>query len=522
MRRLTRVLIFAMMLCGMNSAARGADQPRSDEQQFAGQWIFATADINSQSDLSLVWHSTLTLTLTPDSFRLTKFWGLDKPTAGKFSIDPTANPKRIDISVERIDLSASVNYPACTLPGIYKFDGNRLIVSFGSGPGARRPSAFHPDDRDTATLTLVRADDFKDFPKQIRVSVKDSAGREAAGVSVFTFMNRWQDINHPDVAPQWQYLELAKTDANGIATVKYDDLIENPLAAGDPEHGTMGLSDISPATLKDGSVSVELRQPCKISGTLICDEIAAAGKTMPWTNVYLSKSGRRLSSCSSFVGKYEFLVPPGEYQLYAYGQDLNRKTVEINVPAAQAEFQPPPIHLSASRFQQLVGKSAPELRGVVAWKGQPIKLADLRGKIVLLDFWGYWCGPCVQAMPTLFRLHKKFADKGLAIVTVHVDLAGEIDTPEKLDQKIAVLKKDQWKGEDFPFSAALACGRFVTNPDGSQTRSGPSIDYGILSYPTTVLIDRNGNIVGTFEARDAEEASAEIEKLLKPPEPNPS
>ncbi|HEY1629262.1 MAG TPA: hypothetical protein VGF52_05355, partial [Tepidisphaeraceae bacterium] len=125
-------------------------------------------------------------------------------------------------------------------------------------------------------------------------------------------------------------------------------------------------------------------------------------------------------------------------------------------------------------------------------------------------------------MPILFQLHQKFADKGLAIVTVHVDLAGEIDTPEKLDQKIAILKNDQWKGEDFPFSAALACGRFVTNPDGSQTRSGPSIEYGILSYPTTVLIDRNGNIVGTFEARDAEEASAEIEKLLKTPEPNPS
>ncbi|HMB95752.1 MAG TPA: TlpA disulfide reductase family protein, partial [Tepidisphaeraceae bacterium] len=287
------------------------------------------------------------------------------------------------------------------------------------------------------------------------------------------------------------------------------------LAAGDPEHGTMGVVDVSPAALKVGTIAVTLQRPCKISGTLVCDQLVAAGKPIGWTNVYISKSGQRLASCSSVTGKYEFLAPPGEYSLYAYGSDFAHTTMNLTVSSGQAELGPPAINLTASRLLQLQGKPAPELQNVIAWKGRPVKFADLRGKVVLLDFWGYWCGSCVQAMPTLIELHKKFADKGLAIVAVHLDMAGEIDTPEKLDQKIAIFKKDQWKGEDLPFPVALTCGKFITNPDGSQIRAGAASEYGILSYPTTVLIDRKGNVVGRFEARGIEEATSEIEKLLK-------
>jgi len=48
--------------------------------------------------------------------------------------------------------------------------------------------------------------------------------------------------------------------------------------------------------------------------------------------------------------------------------------------------------------------------------GGPLTLASLRGKVVLLDFWGEWCGPCVGSMPYLMKLYDKYRDKGLEII----------------------------------------------------------------------------------------------------------
>ena len=85
-----------------------------------------------------------------------------------------------------------------------------------------------------------------------------------------------------------------------------------------------------------------------------------------------------------------------------------------------------PIDLPATRLALLVGTPAPELVGVAGWKNGPTaKLADLKGKCVILDFWGYWCGPCVHRMPDLFKLYDKYHDSGLEVIGVHVDLGGD-------------------------------------------------------------------------------------------------
>jgi thiol-disulfide isomerase/thioredoxin len=161
----------------------------------------------------------------------------------------------------------------------------------------------------------------------------------------------------------------------------------------------------------------------------------------------------------------------------------------------------------------LQGQPAPELAGVMGWKGNKATLAELKGKYVLLEFWGFWCGPCVHSMPVLIELHEKFADQGLAIVGVHLDIDGEIDTAAKLDDKIAGFKKDLWKGKDLPFPGALTSGKRVGEGD-ERTRGGAAEQYGVLAYPTTILIDRDGKVVGQFHARDAKDACEQVEKLL--------
>jgi thiol-disulfide isomerase/thioredoxin len=275
----------------------------------------------------------------------------------------------------------------------------------------------------------------------------------------------------------------------------------------------IGFATASPALLQKGVATINLQPECRLHGTIICNELTKLGKPLGWTNVYLEKNGERIASYDSFSGYYEFPVSPGTYSLYAYGECLHKKFVEVNVPGGRSEFEAPPIALSASRLVLLQGQPAPELAGVVGWKGRPVKLADLRGKYVLIDFWGYWCSPCVHAMPVLIDLHEKFADKGLAIISVHIDLDGDVDTPARLDAKTSAFKSSLWGGRELPFPTALSAGK--STPDGYMGLTAEQ--YGVLGYPTTILIDRQGKVVGEFtEARDFKSASAEIEKLLNP------
>lgn len=510
MKSLKRLLIATSLISLIFSTLLVlADSPQ-EAQTLAGRWLVDAGGMDGSSRLSFVWNSEITV--TGDSFAISKFWDSPKNLTGKFVLQPDKNAQAIDLTFDKFDMSElglSVEYPACTLPGIYKLEPNRLTLCFQTGSEPQRPTEFRSTDRKTVLLTLVRADaDFKQFPKEVTVTVVDSGDKPVAGASVFHLMSLWRDRDK-ESKPEWKYWEIGKTGADGTVQVHYEDLRDRLAAARDADHKLTGFTIVSPASLQTGAVKVVLQPECHLSGTMVCDEFKKLGKPIEWTNVHLRHAGIRIGTCSD-PGKFEFQVPPGTYTLDAYGTNLLHKNVEVTVPTGQSELQVPPIALAASRLVMLEGRPAPELNPVLGWKGQPVKLADLRGKYVLLDFWGYWCGPCVADMPVLIELHEKFGDKGLAIVGVHVDMGGEIDTAEKLDEKIATYKKKRWQGKDLPFASALTLGK----PDRGGNGGTVAEQYGVQGYPTTILIDREGKVVGLFEAHDAKEAVAKVEKLL--------
>ncbi len=345
------------------------------------------------------------------------------------------------------------------------------------------------------------------------MTVTDPAGKPMAGAILFSWMARVETQANRGSNPPLEYDDIATTGADGVAEVPYEILAEHPLAARDPARKLIGFSAESPASLRHGAITLRLYPQCLLRGTLMCDELTKAAKPLDRTKVTLNyKDLQLLGFYSSYSNDFEFPVPPGDYMLYVFGTNVSHKYVSVTVRAGNTELRVPPIHLTPSNLVALQGHPAPELAGVVGWKGQPVKLTDLKGKYVLIDFWGYWCHPCVLAMPDLMELHERFKGKGLAIIGVHADWVGEVDTAAKLDEKITAIKKTLWHGKDLPFPVALISGKSIDDGEGRQTYGGAAAQYGIIAYPTTILIDRQGNLVGTFDA-----TVASVEKLLSTP-----
>lgn len=261
------------------------------------------------------------------------------------------------------------------------------------------------------------------------------------------------------------------------------------------ERKLVGLVRVTPKDLGN-KVEIPLQVACRVKGRLTSKGLEKLGQSLKWTNVYVHLGDSRPFSCSSDYQRFEVLLPPGQYEIQAYGTGTEqiRQKMVIKTDEREKEID---IDLPVDVLATLKGKVAPELRQIKGWKnGEHVKLSELHGKVVLLDFWGYWCSPCVRDMPKLMDLHNKYSEKGLLIIGLHDD---SVDSIEELDGKILRLKKDVWNGRNIPFLIALDGGGRIPIKGTDRTALGATTAaYGIRHFPTTVVIDKKGRVVGDF------------------------
>lgn len=153
------------------------------------------------------------------------------------------------------------------------------------------------------------------------------------------------------------------------------------------------------------------------------------------------------------------------------------------------------LTLSALGAQAAEPKPAPPCPVPALHGTQTLDPAALPGKVVYLDFWASWCGPCAAAFPVMQRLHQEFQAQGLEILAINLDE----DRQDALDflGKVPV---------DF---------RIGLDPLGNC----PGL-YGVKAMPTSYLIDRKGRIREVhagFRDSDADALRAQVQALLAEP-----
>ena len=178
---------------------------------------------------------------------------------------------------------------------------------------------------------------------------------------------------------------------------------------------------------------------------------------------------------------------------YPNGYEILTKLAEVHWKLGNSKLAIEYHYQTETSKSELIGKLLPDF-SATDLDGKPISLQNYRGKVVLLDFWGIWCGFCLLEMPNIKRVYDTYKDEGFDVIGVSLD-ADELEV------------RDYLKKMDIPWRQIFS-GKVWDDPVVQQ--------YNVTGAPEPWLIARDGTLIST-DARDAALEYLVIEALKDKP-----
>ena len=234
--------------------------------------------------------------------------------------------------------------------------------------------------------------------------------------------------------------------------------------------------------------TAEFKSKPNASGSEWCETL---NKFALFSSSQMENSKESFNNLAVFCKEQMLLKPENPFNVvllyYLIPSADNIKVLEEVATAFEFNY---PNTLPAYRFKKMLNMVRPEFP-LKTLEGNDFDIKSLKGKIVLIDFWASWCGPCRKENPNMIALYKKYKDKGFEIVSISLD-------------------EDFKKWKDAITMDGLIWPNHISDLGGWN--SYVVAEFGISSIPFTMLLDKNGLLMA--QGLRGEELEETIKKSL--------
>jgi thiol-disulfide isomerase/thioredoxin len=206
--------------------------------------------------------------------------------------------------------------------------------------------------------------------------------------------------------------------------------------------------------------------------------------------------GQVISNEKVYIGNDGLIHRILDHESLDWDQDYSLTNIKVDPAIAVAEFVLPKEFKPAPPPQPLLADDSevPDFT-VLDAKGKGTSFADYRGKVLIIDFWATWCGPCQESMPGLQKLAAKYGKKGVVTLAINV-----WDTKPEFEKWI-------------PAHPEYSAFTILRDPTAAHNLDVASRLFHVSGIPSQFVVDKNGKIVASFVGYNADEG--DLERAIK-------